>query len=77
MAIVQQAIKESSLGPDAPPAGIIMVAMNRIERLTAIRSRSGGWSFDWRAWNPLARLEARGWVTVEALLKPRAYGRLP
>jgi hypothetical protein len=37
----------------------------------------GGWTFNWPAWSPLAELEWRGSVTVDALRVLRANGRLP
>jgi hypothetical protein len=35
----------------------------------------GGWRFNWHAWSPLAELEWRGAVTVDALRVLRANGR--
>jgi hypothetical protein len=35
----------------------------------------GGWTFNWLAWSPLAEMEWRGWMTVEALAVLRANGR--
>jgi hypothetical protein len=47
-----------------------------LDTLAAAQGDDGGWSFTWRAWNPLTTLEWRGVVTVRALTVFRAYGRL-
>jgi hypothetical protein len=47
-----------------------------LEASVAAQKDDGGWSFNWRAWNPLTTLEWRGSVTVRALTTLRAYGRL-
>jgi hypothetical protein len=47
-----------------------------LDHLAAGQREDGGWTFDWLAWSPLAELEWRGYVTVEALVVLRANGRL-
>lgn len=46
-----------------------------LDALASGQQEDGGWQFDWLAWNPAAALEWRGIVTIEALVKLRAYGR--
>jgi hypothetical protein len=53
------------------------VIESHLNALAAAQQPDGGWTFNWTAWNPAASLEWRGWITVEALLTLRAYGRLP
>jgi hypothetical protein len=36
----------------------------------------GGWAFDWLAWSPGQAVEWRGAITVKALSKLRAHGRI-
>ncbi|MGH3322166.1 MAG: hypothetical protein ACRDN9_18745 [Streptosporangiaceae bacterium] len=36
----------------------------------------GGWNVNWQIWTPITEPEWRGWMTVEALKRLRAYGRL-
>lgn len=48
-------------------------ALNALEEA---QGEDGGWYFNWREWNPATTLEWRGWITVDTLLKLRAYGRL-
>jgi hypothetical protein len=48
-----------------------------LDTLERAQAEDGGWTFNWRAWNPAAALEWRGWVTIRALTMLRAYGRLP
>ena len=47
-----------------------------VDRLDAAQQEDGGWTFSWLAWSPVAAVEWRGVVTVDALLVLRAYGRL-
>jgi hypothetical protein len=48
-----------------------------LDALAEDQQDDGGWTFNWRTWNPLTTLEWRGAVTVEAIKRLRAYGRLP
>jgi hypothetical protein len=47
-----------------------------LEHLAGAQREDGGWSFNWLAWLPLAELEWRGSLTVDALAQLRANGRL-
>jgi hypothetical protein len=47
-----------------------------LDALAESQEDDGGWSFNWRQWNPATTIEWRGAVTVEALQRLRAYGRL-
>lgn len=47
-----------------------------LDTLVATMLEEGGMSFNWYAWNAAAAQEWRGIVTLETLLKLRAYGRL-
>jgi hypothetical protein len=47
-----------------------------LKALEAAQGEDGGWYFKWREWNPATTLEWRGQITLETLLKLRAYGRL-
>ena len=47
-----------------------------LDRLAAGQRGDGGWTFNWPAWSPLAELEWRGSVTVDARVTLRANGRL-
>jgi hypothetical protein len=46
-----------------------------LDALASAQQEDGGWQFNWLAWNPVAALEWRGIVTIEALVTLRAYGR--
>jgi hypothetical protein len=46
-----------------------------LEHLAAGQREDGGWTFNWQAWHPLAEMEWRGSVTVDALRVLRANGR--
>jgi hypothetical protein len=46
-----------------------------LDALAAGMGDDGGWTFDWEAWNPLAKEEWRGSLTVDALVVLRANGR--
>src|SRR5207248_2533576 len=48
-----------------------------LHALEGVQGEDGGWYFNWRDWNPATTLEWRGLITLETLLKLRAYGRLP
>jgi hypothetical protein len=48
-----------------------------LHALEEAQGEDGGWYFNWRDWNPATTLEWRGMITLETLLKLRAYGRLP
>ena len=47
-----------------------------LDALATAQADDGGWSFNWRDWNPATTIEWRGLVTVRALTILRAYGRL-
>jgi len=47
-----------------------------LDLLERAQGADGGWSFNWRAWNPATTIEWRGLVTIRALATLRAYGRL-
>jgi hypothetical protein len=47
-----------------------------LDRLARGQQEDGGWTFNWADWSPLATLEWRGVVTVDALVVLRANGRL-
>jgi hypothetical protein len=47
-----------------------------LDHLAGAQLEDGGWTFNWPAWSPLAELEWRGSLTVDALLVLRANGRL-
>ena len=46
-----------------------------LDALEGAQGEDGGWYFNWREWNPATTLEWRGCITLETLLKLRAYGR--
>jgi hypothetical protein len=64
--------------PDSPARRLFDDATieRHLDKLAADQREDGGWTFDWLAWSPLAELEWRGYVTVEALVVLRANGRL-
>jgi hypothetical protein len=41
--------------------------------LAARQQPDGGWPINWQALSPAAEAEWRGWVTIEALRKLKAY----
>jgi hypothetical protein len=47
-----------------------------LDHLARAQLDDGGWAFNWQAWSPLAELEWRGSITVDALVVLRANGRL-
>jgi hypothetical protein len=47
-----------------------------LDALAGAQADDGGWSFNWRAWNPATTMAWRGWITLRALGILRAYGRL-
>jgi hypothetical protein len=47
-----------------------------LDALAATQADDGGWHINWREWNPATTLESRGLLTLEILLRLRAYGRL-
>ncbi|MGH7705021.1 MAG: hypothetical protein ACRENY_04060 [Candidatus Dormibacteria bacterium] len=49
---------------------------SHLEHLAAAQREDGGWSFNWLAWSPAAAAAWRGFVTVEALARLRAYGQI-
>jgi hypothetical protein len=49
---------------------------SHLDRLAAGQRDDGGWTFNWPAWSPAAEREWRGCVTVDALRRLRANGRL-
>lgn len=46
-----------------------------LDHLGGGQHEDGGWTFNWPAWSPIAELEWRGSVTVDALRILRANGR--
>jgi hypothetical protein len=49
---------------------------DHLDHLGAAQRADGGWTFNWPAWSPMAELEWRGSITVDALVVLRANGRL-
>lgn len=47
-----------------------------LDALVAAQRDDGGWTFNWPVWTPVVEPEWRGSITVEMLLRLRAYGRL-
>jgi hypothetical protein len=47
-----------------------------LDHLAGGQRDDGGWTFNWPAWSPLAEMEWRGSVTVDALRVLRANGRM-
>ncbi|WP_285748849.1 hypothetical protein [Lentzea sp. NBRC 105346] len=47
-----------------------------LDELVAAQKEDGGWDFPWAAWTPVTRFEWRPIVTIDALLKLKAYGRI-
>jgi hypothetical protein len=47
-----------------------------LDALVAAQRADGGWTFNWPVWTPVVEPEWRGAITVEMLLRLRAYGRL-
>jgi hypothetical protein len=47
-----------------------------LDHLAAGQREDGGWTFNWLAWLPLAEVDWRGSLTVDALVVLRANGRL-
>ena len=47
-----------------------------LDELAAAQQDDGGWDFPWAAWNPAVAWEWRGMVTLIALDRLRANGRL-
>jgi hypothetical protein len=47
-----------------------------LDHFAASQKEDGGWTFNWLAWLPLAELEWRGSLTVDALVLLRENGRL-
>lgn len=47
-----------------------------LDRLAAGQTEDGAWTFPWSAWTPVTTYEWRPIVTIESLLKLRAYGRI-
>jgi len=46
-----------------------------LDRLRERQQKDGGWPVNWREWAPTTHAESRPYVTIEALLTLRAYGR--
>jgi len=46
-----------------------------LDHLAGAQHQDGGWMFNWPVWSPLAELDWRGSVTVDALRVLRANGR--
>ncbi|HLI07681.1 MAG TPA: hypothetical protein VKV40_14005 [Ktedonobacteraceae bacterium] len=46
-----------------------------LDALAAAQQKDGGWQCNWFAWNPVAALEWRGVVTIEAPVMLRNYRR--
>ncbi len=47
-----------------------------LDHLAQAQREDGGWTFNWPAWSPAAKLDWRGFLTVDALRVLRANGRL-
>ena len=47
-----------------------------LDHLAAAQAEDGGWTFNWLAWSPVAPIEWRGSLTVDALRTLRANGRV-
>lgn len=47
-----------------------------LDRLERGQQDDGGWTFDWLGWSPGQSVETRGIVTLLALTKLRAHGRI-
>lgn len=47
-----------------------------LDALEASQRDDGGWPVKWRIWTPITEFDWRPWVTIETLIKLRAYGRL-
>jgi hypothetical protein len=47
-----------------------------LDALVAAQQDDGGWTFNWPVWTPAVEPEWRGFITIEMLLRLRAYGRL-
>lgn len=48
-----------------------------LDELAESQRPDGGWDFDWQAWSPVAAVEWRARLTVDALATLHAHGRLP
>jgi hypothetical protein len=48
-----------------------------LDALAAGQRPDGGWVVGWPAWTPVTEPEWRGWMTVDALRRLQAAGRLP
>jgi len=47
-----------------------------LDALVADQQLDGGWTFNWEMWTPITGFEWRGEVTVRALVRLAAYGRV-
>jgi hypothetical protein len=47
-----------------------------LDHLAQGQRDDGGWTFNWPAWSPAAERDWRGFLTVDALIRLRANGRL-
>jgi len=47
-----------------------------LDHLAQAQQDDGGWTFNWPSWSPVAELDWRGFLTVDALRILRANGRL-
>ena len=65
--------------PDSPGRRLLTDAQveRALDALAAEQRDDGGWPISWEPLSPASEAEWRGWVTIEALLTLRAYGRLP
>jgi hypothetical protein len=63
--------------PDSPLRDLFSAAEieRQLDALQARQQADGGWPINWQALSPAAEAEWRGWVTLQAMLTLRAYGR--
>jgi hypothetical protein len=64
--------------PDSPARRLFDAATidAHLTHLENGQQDDGGWTFNWLAWSPVAEHEWRGALTVDALVRLRANGRL-
>jgi hypothetical protein len=71
--VLETAPRPASAGRRLFPAAL---AERELDELAAAQQDDGGWDFPWAAWNPAVAWEWRGMVTLIALDRLRANGRL-
>jgi hypothetical protein len=71
-------VLETAPGPDSAGRRLFPEALaeQELDELAAAQQDDGGWDFPWTAWNPAVAWEWRGMVTLIALNRLRANGRL-